>query len=154
MEYITPYKIFIEATPQRRREIAERILDINHWIDPQRQRKLDKFEQNGFLRFSRKWFDWEKDLRVSFEFVGGQFVKRGIPLNDGESIRIEAEGEEEDDYWKAFLSKTKFSVKHCLRVEYHDRRPGCVTEEGEDDDGNALICTGCRSCATPIPIYR
>jgi len=148
MGYYTDFTISIKATtPARKAEIFKTLIKlagVEHTSDGAAVTR--RFEQYSICHFDATWYHWDRD--VQGDWFDGKRIVKGLQLNEGENLNIEGFGEHDDDIWKSFVSKRKFSIEHCLRVEFAAKGP-C-----EDDETEPVKCTGCQGCATRVPIYE
>lgn len=150
MGYYTYFEITISAaTPERKREIAKRVIALARLGTTSRNEVLTEFEKEGSLSFVAQWGDWKHDVQGSWYDRTTRSVREGLHLEEGESLNIEGSGEEDRDMWRAVVTRRKFSIERCLRAEFINKQSPCENDETEPDP-----CTGCSACAERVPVYE
>ena len=158
MGYYTTFQITVSAAAEARRlEIVKKMLQLAHMAGTSDAKEiLDNYQLSPknqvyySFSFDAKWYEWAKDVRGSW-FDSNLAVYEGLVLQEGESVTILGYGDENDDIWKAFVSKRKFSQEHCAKVNWIHKEPVCECD-GEDEDNNEK-CTGCQGCAEREPVF-
>lgn len=149
MGYNTSFTITIVApTLERKRELAEAIVNLAR-IGSDKDEALFNFDTFEVLQFDAKWYEWKHDVQGSWWDAEIRDVREGLKLNEGESLSLEGYGDDDDDVWRAFVSRRKFSIEHCDHVEWTNKRELCDNCDSDDEDK----CPGCQGCADRVPVY-
>ena len=153
MGYITDFVVTIEAaTNERRLEIVKRILQLAMIGTIDESKALagyDQLSKTGFhtVSFDAKWYDWQRDVRGGWYSYETKSIHDGLELNEGESLSIEGFGEDDEDVWKAFVTRRKFTHEHCASIKWLNKRDTC--DNCDEDE----TCPGCGGCADREAIF-
>lgn len=149
MGYNTTFTITITASPvERQRELAQQICRLACISGSDEHKALEDYDYTAVLTFDAKWYEWKRDLQGAWYDIEFKDIRHGLQLKDDESVIVSGAGAGDNDMWRAFTSKRKFSVESCRLVIWTKKRLGKCGNIDSDD-----ICSGCLSCADRKAIY-
>lgn len=153
MGYNTTFYITITAaTAARRLSIVQKILALSHISavdvkDCLAEYQLKAEKEVYEVSFNAKWYQWHQDIQTSSYDACIRVTDYELILHEYESLKISGFGEQDDDVWRAFVTKRKFLREYCAFFNWINNEAECINSEQDE------ICSGCQSCAERDPIF-